>query len=71
MSGQFYKDTPSTPISVNAMQSQKAVTVYLSSKQLLPFGFAYQHRCPLLTKWPGLFAPSRGTQGKKSVLDNP
>ena len=22
-------------------------------------------------KWPGLFAPSRGTQGKKSVLDNP
>ena len=21
--------------------------------------------------WPGLFAPSRGPQGKKSVLDNP
>ena len=25
------------------MQSQKAVTAYLKSKQLLPFGFAQQH----------------------------
>ena len=28
-----------------AGQSQKAVTAYLSSKQLLPFGFADQYTC--------------------------
>ena len=30
-----------------AVQSQKAVTAYFSSKQLLPFGFAEHPRCAI------------------------
>ena len=32
------------------MQSQKAVTAYSSSEQLLPFGFAEQSTLSLMTK---------------------
>ena len=28
-----------------AVQSQKAVSAYFTSKQILPFGFAEQHAC--------------------------
>ena len=37
-----------------ALQSQKAVTAYLKSEQLLPFGFARRHRSHM--SWlPGIF----------------
>ena len=35
------------PIS-NAEQSQKAVTAYLKSEQLMPFGFAELNRCAIM-----------------------
>ena len=39
-------------------------------KEKLPAIFAMK-RVYQLISWPGLFAPLRGAQGKKSVLDNP
>ena len=38
-------DTQKIDVVSTALQSQKAVTAYFKSKQLLPFGFARQCNC--------------------------
>ena len=44
-----------------AMQNQKAVSVYFTSKQILPFSFAEQ--CRLIMRWRRIFVAS-----EKSIL---